>query len=451
MKSKNKVVTRMAPSPTGNLHIGGVRTALFNYLFAKQNGGKFILRIEDTDKERSEKKYEENILESFKWLRLGYDELYRQSEREDVYKKYLQQLLDNGTVYVSKEEEGDRSEVIRFKNLKKKIVFDDVIRGQVEFDTTDLGDFVVAKSLEEPLYHLAVVVDDYEMEVTHVIRGEEHLSNTPRQILIQEAVGAPRPVYAHIPLILAPDRSKLSKRAGAVSALEYKEGGYLPEAILNYLALLGWNPGTEQEIFSLEELIKIFDIEKIQKGGAIFDTTKLKWVNKEWMKREIKIVNKKIENKIKEKYKVEYIHPEITKVVFDRVETLNEVDEFLKAGELDYFFSESVLGVEKIVWKKTTQENTVVYLKKVVELIENDADIMAYAQEVARSPSLRSGVSGRGKACPSQSGGRGLVLWPLRYALSGREKSPDPLTLLSILGKEEAIKRIKKAINILES
>ena len=207
-KMEEKVVVRMAPSPTGNFHIGTARTTLFNYLYAKKMGGKFVLRIEDTDKERSKKAFEDNILEGIKWLGLAYDEFYRQSEREDLYKDYVKRMIDAGSAYISKEEpkeEGQRTEVVRFKNPNKKIKFEDEIRGEVEFDTTELGDFVIAKSPEEPLYHLAVVVDDHEMGVTHVIRGEDHISNTPRQILIQEAIGAKRPVYAHLPLILAED------------------------------------------------------------------------------------------------------------------------------------------------------------------------------------------------------------------------------------------------------
>ena len=275
MKFRNpfakKVVTRFAPSPTGFLHIGGVRTALFSYLFAKQNKGDFVLRIEDTDKERNKEEWTEDLISDLAWLGLKHDVFAKQSERFDIHKKYLQKLIESGHAYISKEtptEPGQRDEVIRFKNPNKKVTINDLIRGEVTVDTTDLNDFVIARSMDEPLYHLAVVIDDFEMGVTHVIRGEEHLSNTPRQILIQEAIGAPRPIYAHIPLVLAPDRSKLSKRkhGESVSLTYYREQGYLPEAILNFVAMIGWNSGTDQEIFSLDELIKEFKIEKRTRG-----------------------------------------------------------------------------------------------------------------------------------------------------------------------------------------
>src|SRR3989344_6503569 len=219
-----RVVTRFAPSPTGNLHIGGFRTALFNYLYARHNAGKLILRIEDTDKERSKPEYEKNILEGLDWLGLTFDAVYRQSERCDIHSHYVSKLITEGKAYVSKEEVGQtiggkRDSVIRFKNPNKVINFYDLIRGEISFDTTKLVDFVIAKSLKEPLYNFAVVVDDHEMGVTHVIRGEEHISNTPRQILIGTAIGATPPVYAHLPLILAPDKSKLSKRKGARSQI----------------------------------------------------------------------------------------------------------------------------------------------------------------------------------------------------------------------------------------
>lgn len=266
----------MAPSPTGPFHIGGVRTALYNFIYAKQHGGKFILRIEDTDKERSKPEYETDIIESLKWLGLNYDELYKQSDRGEIYKKYLEKLIKDDLAYEAEDK------VIRFRNPGKDVTFNDLIRGDITFNTKELEDFVIAKSVDLPLYHLAVVIDDHESGITHIIRGEDHISNTPRQILIQEAIGASRPLYAHLPLILASDRSKLSKRkhGESVSLDYYKKQGLLPEAILNYLALLGWNPGTDQEIFTLDELVKEFKLEKVHKGGAMFDEKKLAWVNR---------------------------------------------------------------------------------------------------------------------------------------------------------------------------
>ncbi|MEK7194136.1 MAG: glutamate--tRNA ligase family protein [Patescibacteria group bacterium] len=391
-----KIIVRMAPSPTGPLHIGTARTTLFNYLFARKNGGKFILRIEDTDKERSTKEFEQNILDGLSWLGLSYDELFRQSERTDIYVSYVKKMIENGSAFISKEEvkkEGDRPEVVRFRNPSKKIKFNDLVRGEVEFDTTELGDFVIAKSPEEPLYHLAVVVDDHEMGVTHVIRGEDHISNTPRQILIQEAIGAERPVYAHLPLILDSERKKLSKRkhGEAVWLDTYKKQNILPQALLNYLALLGWNPGTEQEIFSLDELIKSFSIEKIQKGGAIFDTKKLDWVNKEHVK-------------------------------------LLPPKEQLELVARDYDSTLLPLDRLKIAWKDTSIEETKNHLLHVLNIMSNKEDMMEYAEKW----------------------GRGNVLWPLRYALSGKEKSPDPFTLIAILGIEESKKRVARAIELLK-
>jgi len=288
MPSKgSKIITRFPPSPTGLFHIGSARTALFNYLFAKNQGGEMILRFEDTDRERNKREFEDDILAGLEWLGIEFSgEIQRQSERTEIYKKYLNKLIEADKAYVSKEDPSvgastelsrmssgqgkrRREEVIRFRNPGGEISFDDLVRGVVKFDVEELGDFVIAKSLDEPLYHLAVVVDDHEMEITHVIRGDDHISNTPRQILILEALGFKKPFYAHIPLILAPDRSKLSKRHGTVSINEYREKSYLPEALINYLAFLGWNPGGEKEIFSMEELIKEFSLEKVQKGGAM--------------------------------------------------------------------------------------------------------------------------------------------------------------------------------------
>src|SRR3989344_2069620 len=238
------IIVRFPPSPTGLLHVGGVRTALYNYLFAKQNGGKFLLRIEDTDKERSKKEYEEDIIDSLNWLGLDWDNKgseWRQSDRTEIYRGKIQELIQKGAAYIAELQEGETDEdkrVVRFKNPGGKIKFQDLIRGEVEMEVGDLNDFIIAKNIEEPLYHLVVVVDDMESRVTHVIRGEDGISNTPRQILILEALGGARPIYAHLPLVLAEDKSKLSKRkhGEAVSLKYYRDRGYSPEAILNFVA-----------------------------------------------------------------------------------------------------------------------------------------------------------------------------------------------------------------------
>jgi glutamyl-tRNA synthetase len=434
-QESGKVIVRMAPSPTGNLHIGTARTALFNYLFARKVGGKYILRLEDTDKERSTKEFEENILDGFSWLGFEHDELYRQSERGEIYASYIKNMISDGKAYVSKEEPkepGQREEVIRFKNPNKLVVFEDLIRGEIQFDTTELGDFVVARGVDDPLYHLAVVIDDHEMGVTHIIRGEDHISNTPRQILIQEAIGALRPVYAHIPLIFDQERAKLSKRkhGARVWVESYREQGYLPEAFVNFLALLGWHPEGDKEIYSLEELIEEFDLKRAQKGGAIFDEQKLRWVNKEHIKRmPWEEISHYINDKIMISFPQQAIAPEVTKLVFERIETLSDVGRMIEAGELNYFFSKPNLDPSKIAWKDSTNEDVVIHLKRVKEIISNDADLMGYAEEA----------------------GKGNVLWPLRYVLSGREKSPDPFTLLKVLGKEEALGRVESAIKLLDS
>ncbi len=435
-----KVVTRFAPSPTGLLHVGSVRTMLFSYLYAKQQGGKFLLRIEDTDKERSSKEHEQYIFESMKWLGIEADETFIQSENVASHKKALQKLIDSGHAYISKEtpkEEGQRSEVIRFKNPNKEITFRDEVRGDITFDTTDLKDFVIAKTLEEPLYHMAVVVDDIDEGVTHVIRGEDHISNTPRQILIIEALGATRPIYAHLPLILAPDKTKLSKRKHAelVATLSYRDKGFLPEALINFLALLGWNPGTDKEIFSMDELIKEFTLQKIQKAGAVFNVEKLRWMNKEYIKL---IPEKEIQNLIEEKFGQKKINPKILSLIKERIEILSDIDTMKTSGEFSYFFEKPAYDAGKFIWKDSTTDQTITRLEKLSEILNDQKDFDAGAIKEAIWPY-------------AESEGRGGVLWPLRYALSGKDKSADPFTLADILGKEESLERIKGGIAFLKN
>ncbi len=452
-----KVITRFPPSPTGKLQLGNARTALFNYLFAKHYGGSFLFRLEDTDTERSKKEYETDIKETLAWLGLKHDnkEVWLQSERRDIYKSYLKRLVDAGSAYLSKESElseearadyespkkreGEkRDEVIRFRNPNKVITFTDLIRGDITFDTTELGDFVIAKSLEEPLYHFGVIVDDYEMGVTHVIRGEDGISNTPRQILMQEALGFGRPIYAHVPLILAPDRTKLSKRRGAIPVSEYKARGYFPEALVNYLALLGWNPGTDQEIFSLDELVSIFDLFKVQKGGAVFGEEKMRWVNKEYLKRE------------GASSLIPHIPPEltagktsvqvtaVTEMLFERISVFSDIQKDVDSGELDYLTKEPSYSKELLQWKKAT-EGPKPHLEETLSILTN----------VSSESFTKSGI--KDALMPyAEAKGKGNVLWPMRVALSGREQSPDPFTLGACLGKEVTLARLNHALVMLQ-
>jgi len=444
---KSQIKTRIAPSPTGDLHIGTARTALFNYLFTKQNNGKFIVRIEDTDKERSKKEFEDDILEELKWLGLDNDKLYRQSERTDIYKKYIEKLLENGKAYLSKEESktemGKQIEVVRLKNPNKKVEFDDIIRGKIEFDTTELGDFVIAKTINDPLYHLAVVVDDYEMEISHIIRGEDHISNTPRQILIQQALGIDRPKYAHIPLILTQNRSKMSKRRNATSISEYRRKGYISNALINYMVLLGWNPGTNNELFTMNKLIEEFNLENIQKGGAIFNIEKLNWFNREYIKKMSEDeIFKNIKQNLPESIlnMSEYndkILKKIIPIIKDRINIWSDILKIAEEGDLDYYFKQPKYKTEGLLWKTDSDLNIVAKnLLKIINFFENISNDKFSSDEIKKI--IWDFV---------EKEGRGSVLWPIRYALSGRNKSPDPFQLAEVLGKKETISRLHNAIN----
>jgi len=446
----DKVVTRIPPSPTGHLHIGTARTALYNFLFAKKHGGTFIIRSEDTDRARSTSAFEAEILEGLSWLGITSDaytgaDFYRQSEHAALYREYLERIIANGKAYISKEESknepGTEVEVVRLRNPNKSITFQDEIRGDITFDTTELGDFVIARSLDDALYHFTVVVDDHEMGVTHVIRGEDHISNTPRQILIQEAIGAARPIYAHLPLILAADRSKMSKRHGAVSLNEYRKEGYLKEAIINYLALLGWNPGTDQELFSLEELTSAFDLTKIQKGGAIFDIEKLKWFNREYLK---KMPDGVLEESLTRALGLTELpkraRVNLVALARERSTLLGDIEKDVQAGEYAFAFQAPEPNLDMIRFKKDTDvQASLPRFMKILEILKETQDsedpedikkaLWGYAEEV----------------------GRGEVLWPLRVALSGRERSPDPFTLIATIGIPEAIKRVEAAILRIEN
>lgn len=473
---------RIAPSPTGALHIGTARTALFNYLFTKKHSGKFVLRIEDTDLERSDKKYEKDIFEGLKWLGIDADESpekggpyapYRQSERIETYKKYCEELLKKGSAFYcfhsENELEKEKKEllavkrppihlceyrdmkpedaktltetksdyIIRFKTpAGRKIVFKDVIRGEVSFDSDLLGDFSIAKRPDIPLYNFAVVIDDYEMKISHVIRGEDHISNTPKQILLIEALELVKPIYAHIPIVLAPDRSKLSKRHGATSVNEYQEQGYLPETLFNFMALLGWNPGGDKEIFTKEELIKEFSLEKVQKSGAVFDIKKLDWMNGHYIRQ--KSIEELTELCVPYLRKSDFLKgksdfQKLKKIIAleqPRLKKLSELPE-----KVDYFFKEPEYDRELLRWKNMTDEETVASLDKSINILQN--------------PLLKSDFNSENleKLFMEEIGGgdKGRLLWPLRVALTGKKASPGPFEIMEVLGVDDSIKRLKLA------
>ncbi len=487
-EEKTKIRVRLAPSPTGFLHIGTARTGLFNYLFAKKNKGKFVLRIEDTDRERSEKRYEKDIIDGLKWLGIEWDEgpeiggefaPYRQSEREQSYRKYLQKLLDEKLAYycfcaeeeleAKKQDQMSRGEapkyngkcaalsasevknkmaagekaVIRFKPPSKTVTFEDLIRGEVEFDSSLFGDFVIAKDLDNPLYNFAVIIDDYEMEISHVIRGEDHISNTPKQILIQEALGFPQPQYAHLPLILGPDKSKLSKRHGAVSLTEYKKEGYLPEAMVNFMAFMGWNPDTEKEIFSLKELVRAFSIEKVQKGGAVFNIQRLDYLNGFYIRQKTLdelaelclpyLINAGLISK--EEVNMDKIK-EIISLYRERLKKLSELPELA-----DFFFKDKIeYDKELLKWKNidfSEIESSLDISEKILSNIKEEDFNKENLEKVLMKKA-------------EEMGDRGKLLWPLRAAMTGKRASAGPFEVAAVLGKEKALQRIKEAKNKLK-
>ena len=427
----------MAPSPTGYLHLGSARTALYNWLFARQTGGIFMLRLEDTDRERSKQEYEEDILKSLSWLGIKSDEpVVRQSEHFDRYRTYAEQLLKESRAYTEPGKQGT-GEAIILKKPGGDIGFVDRIRGEITFKEKELNDVVLIKSDGSPSYNFSVVVDDHDMDISHVIRGEDHISNTPKQLAVYEAFGWQVPVFAHIPLVLATDRSKLSKRHGAVSVGEYQARGYLPEALMNFLALLGWNPGTEQEIFTREELIRAFDLARVQKGGAVFDQKKLDWINEQHLKRLDAPELKEQLRLFLDAYRPELRDIELSNRLVEmsrsRIHTLADIENEIRWLQRSHYDT-------SLLSRDSNHETAKQHLERLSELLsqcrEEDYDpailetkLMPYANEW----------------------GRGAVLWPLRVALSGAEKSPSPFELLALLGKNESLERIKSALQKLSA
>ncbi|MBV9159493.1 MAG: glutamate--tRNA ligase [Candidatus Kaiserbacteria bacterium] len=440
------VVTRIAPSPTGFLHFGLARTALFNYLYAKKTGGEFVIRIEDTDTARNKSEYEEDINEQLAWLGLEPTRRYRQSEHVARHKECLQSLIANGKAYLSKEPAKDDAtrevEVVRLKNPGEKITFTDGIRGDITFDTTELKDFVIARSVYEPLYHFAVVVDDHDEGVTHVIRGDDHISNTPRQMLILKVLGFDIPSYTHLPLILMPDKSKMSKRKHETSVKRYREMGILPQALLNYIALLGWTPPSGKEMLSIAEMVSEFELGDLHKSGAVFDIAKLRWYNREYLKflsendfaaYALPILEKSMMER-KLPYSAE-VGKKLLPVIRERIETASDIEEMTSAGEFDFFVAEPMIDTAKLPQKNSSAEVAAQHLEYVHELWSATP-----AESFSDPERLKESVWEY-----ATKEGRGNVLWPLRYALSGKEKSPDPFMIASILGKDTALARIAAA------
>lgn len=465
-----EVRTRFAPSPTGYLHIGGVRTALFSWLFARHHHGKFILRIEDTDRERSTQESIDAILHGMEWLGLDYDEgpIY-QTQRFDRYKQVIQQLLDEGHAYrcyCSKQEldamreEQQRNKqkpryngryrdysgpipedidpVIRFKNpLTGTVTINDMVLGEIKVNNSELDDLIIARSDGTPTYNLTVVVDDMDMNISHVIRGDDHVNNTPRQINMINALGGKLPRYAHVPMIMGHDGKRLSKRHGAVSVLAYQQEGYLPDALLNYLVRLGWAHGN-QEIFAQDEMIELFSLDHVNKSAAAFDVDKLKWVNQQYLKS---TSNKTLATIVKQHYDKKQITinsalqlERVIDIQKERAKTINEI-----ADSSEYFFADFESYDEKSV-KKHFNSSSLAILTEIFERFSflqlwDKAHIQQCLAEYCAQSDLKLG-----KIAP-----------PIRVAVCGIANSPSIDITLELVGKQTTLKRLQRAINFIQS
>ena len=432
-----KVITRFAPSPTGFMHVGNVRAALYEWLWARKNKGVFILRIEDTDKEREVKGSIDHILESLKWLGLNWDQgpdiggphaPYIQSERLAIYKKYAERLVSSGHAYPD-------GQALRFKiPEKKRTTWKDIVWGELSAGPEALEDFVLIKSDGYPTYNFAHIVDDIEMGINVVMRGQEYIASTPKYLSVYEAFGVEPPLYACLPHIMGPDgKKKLSKRDGAKDILEYKEEGYLPEAILNYLAFLGFNPGGEKEVYTIEELIKVFDLAKIQRSGAQWNDEKLDWLNKEHMKL---LPLGEIEKNILARLPENMQNKKLVPIIFERISKWGDVEEMVKRGELDWYVSAPKMQKEKLIFKNTPTEKISGNLKLATEILEKLTEDNFTQENIKKAlTQIADGAESRGE-----------VLHPVRFALTGQDRSPDPFVIAEILGKDETISRLKKAI-----
>ena len=469
------VRTRFAPSPTGMMHVGGVRTALFAWLYARQHQGQFILRIEDTDKAREVAGSIEHIIEALKWLGIEWDEgidiggpfaPYLQSERLASYQKYARILIEKGFAYpdpytteevdafrAQTEEEKraflfrdhrpevmgkwDGSAPLRFRVPEiKKYEWTDMVRGTLSAGEEALDDFILIKADGYPTYNFAHIIDDHEMEITHIMRGEEFISSTPKFLSLYDALGFTPPQIATMPVILGSEGTKkLGKRDGAKDILEYKTEGILPEALLNYLALLGWHPSDDREVLSKEELLEVFDISRLQKGGAQWSDEKLLFINREWMRT---------------LSDTEYVRrgeletPDGTRLLKavpllkERAQSFLEAKELLST-ELVHLFSAPTLDATLLASKGP---NTKVHL-------EAQKQILSSISASASLDEVKDALMAYADTISKEEGGRGVALWPLRYALSGLERSPDPFTITSIIGVAEAVSRVETAISLL--
>lgn len=459
---------RFAPSPTGFFSLGNARTALFNWLFARNVGGKFLVRIEDTDRERSTKEYEEDVLDQLRWLGLDWDEEpIRDSDRLGIHEGYLKQLLDEKKAYwcfCSAEEldaeyqaqlasgmqpkyggkcrnilpedaaarvaAGEKA-TIRFRMPEKKIGFHDLIRGDVEFDTALFGDIIIAKSLREPLYNFSVVVDDHDTNVTHVIRGEDHLSNTPKQIAIQEALGFPRVEYGHLPFILGADKKKLSKRFGAAAIREYRAQGYLAEPLINFLSLLGWHPEKDREVLTRAEIVKEFSFDRVQKSGAVFNPEKLDWLNGHYLRAlPVPELGLALKPFIPEAWLAK--QDLLARAIPLTVERIAKLSEF--SEHASFFFEAPEYDAALLVWKEMS-------MPAVKQSLEKSLAALREVPETFLIDTVTSILSALG-----EQQGRGETFWPLRVALSGRKASPGPAEIAAAIGKHETISRIESAI-----
>ncbi len=485
----SEVRVRFAPSPTGYLHIGGARTALFNWLFARKMGGKLILRIEDTDVARLKEDSVSQILTSLKWLGINWDEgpevggdygPYYQSERFDIYRKYCQQLVDEGKAYycfctpeeleAQREKQRQAKQPFRYartcrdltpEEVKARIdagasysvrlkipaegsvVVHDLIHGDVTFNMDQYDDFVIMKSNGIPTYNFAVVIDDHLMGMTHVMRAEEHLSNTPKQLLVYQAFGWEPPKFGHMSMILAPDRSKLSKRHGATSVEEFRSQGFVAEAIVNYLTLLGWGPGDEREIFSLQDTVELFELEQMSKKAAIYDTKKLTWMNGQYLS-ELPLEKILPEVKpffVKDGYvdeawfaENEEYFAKLVDTVRVRVKTLQEI-----ADASDYFFKDVESYDEKGVAKHFKPE-AVALLEECIAAVEAD-DVY----------SLETTEAAYNKIAADNNLALGKVIHPTRLALTGRTVSPGMFDVMVLLGKEKTLARLRKAVEFIKN